>query len=58
MFIIHLLMLLEERKAASLGVRFGSDGNGYRYAELPKIIINLFIVLVKRLKKLKILEIL
>ena len=25
-----------EKKAASLGVRFGSDGNGYRYAELPK----------------------
>lgn len=24
------------KKAASLGVRFGSDGNGYRYAELPK----------------------
>jgi hypothetical protein len=25
-----------EKKAASLGIRFGSDGNGYRYAELPK----------------------
>lgn len=25
-----------EKKASSLGVRFGSDGNGYRYAELPK----------------------
>lgn len=25
-----------EKKAASLGVKFGSDGNGYRYAELPK----------------------
>lgn len=25
-----------EKKAASLGVRFGSDGNGYKYAELPK----------------------
>lgn len=25
-----------EKKAISLGVRFGSDGNGYRYAELPK----------------------
>lgn len=25
-----------EKKAASIGVRFGSDGNGYRYAELPK----------------------
>ena len=25
-----------EKKAASLGVIFGSDGNGYRYAELPK----------------------
>lgn len=25
-----------EKKAASLGVRLGSDGNGYRYAELPK----------------------
>lgn len=25
-----------EKKAVSLGVRFGSDGNGYRYAELPK----------------------
>lgn len=25
-----------EKKAASLGVRFGSDSNGYRYAELPK----------------------
>lgn len=25
-----------EKKATSLGIRFGSDGNGYRYAELPK----------------------
>ena len=25
-----------EKKAISLGIRFGSDGNGYRYAELPK----------------------
>lgn len=25
-----------EKKAASLGIIFGSDGNGYRYAELPK----------------------
>lgn len=25
-----------EKKAASLGIRFGSDGDGYRYAELPK----------------------
>lgn len=25
-----------EKKAASLGIRFSSDGNGYRYAELPK----------------------
>lgn len=25
-----------EKKAVSLGIRFGSDGNGYRYAELPK----------------------
>ena len=25
-----------EKKASSLGIRFGSDGNGYRYAELPK----------------------
>lgn len=25
-----------EKKAASLGIRFGSDSNGYRYAELPK----------------------
>lgn len=25
-----------EKKAASLGIRFGSDGNGYKYAELPK----------------------
>lgn len=25
-----------EKKAASLGVKFGSDGNGYKYAELPK----------------------
>lgn len=25
-----------EKKASSLGVKFGSDGNGYRYAELPK----------------------
>lgn len=25
-----------EKKAASLGIRFGSDGNGYRYAELLK----------------------
>lgn len=25
-----------EKKAASIGIRFGSDGNGYRYAELPK----------------------
>lgn len=25
-----------EKKASSLGVRFGSDGNGYKYAELPK----------------------
>lgn len=25
-----------EKKAASLGIRFGSDGNGYRYVELPK----------------------
>lgn len=25
-----------EKKAASLGIKFGSDGNGYRYAELPK----------------------
>ena len=25
-----------EKKADSLGIRFGSDGNGYRYAELPK----------------------
>lgn len=25
-----------EKKAASLGIRFGSDGNSYRYAELPK----------------------
>lgn len=25
-----------DKKAASLGIRFGSDGNGYRYAELPK----------------------
>lgn len=25
-----------EKKAASFGIRFGSDGNGYRYAELPK----------------------
>lgn len=25
-----------EKKATSLGVRFGSDGNGYKYAELPK----------------------
>lgn len=25
-----------EKKAASLGIRFGSGGNGYRYAELPK----------------------
>lgn len=25
-----------EKKAASLGVKFGSDGDGYRYAELPK----------------------
>lgn len=25
-----------EKKAASLGVRFGSNGDGYRYAELPK----------------------
>lgn len=25
-----------EKKAANLGIRFGSDGNGYRYAELPK----------------------
>lgn len=25
-----------EKKAASLGVKFGSDGNSYRYAELPK----------------------
>lgn len=25
-----------EKKVTSLGIRFGSDGNGYRYAELPK----------------------
>lgn len=25
-----------EKKAISLGIRFSSDGNGYRYAELPK----------------------
>lgn len=25
-----------EKKAISLGIKFGSDGNGYRYAELPK----------------------
>lgn len=25
-----------EKKASSLGIRFGFDGNGYRYAELPK----------------------
>lgn len=25
-----------EKKATSLGIRFGSDGNGYRYAELSK----------------------
>lgn len=25
-----------EKKASSLGIIFGSDGNGYRYAELPK----------------------
>lgn len=25
-----------EKKAANLGIRFGSDGNGYKYAELPK----------------------
>lgn len=25
-----------EKKAISLGIRFGSDGNGYKYAELPK----------------------
>lgn len=25
-----------EKKAINLGIRFGSDGNGYRYAELPK----------------------
>ena len=25
-----------EKKAISLGIRFGSDGNGYRYVELPK----------------------
>lgn len=25
-----------EKKAISLGIRFGSDGTGYRYAELPK----------------------
>lgn len=25
-----------EKKAISLGIRFGSDGNGYRYAELSK----------------------
>lgn len=25
-----------EKKSISLGIRFGSDGNGYRYAELPK----------------------
>lgn len=25
-----------EKKAISLGIRFGSDDNGYRYAELPK----------------------
>lgn len=25
-----------EKKAISLGIRFGSDSNGYRYAELPK----------------------
>lgn len=25
-----------EKKATSLGIRFGSDGDGYRYAELPK----------------------
>lgn len=25
-----------EKKAANLGIRFGSDGNGYRYAELPR----------------------
>lgn len=25
-----------EKKSASLGIIFGSDGNGYRYAELPK----------------------
>lgn len=25
-----------EKKAISLGIRFGSNGNGYRYAELPK----------------------
>lgn len=25
-----------EKKAASLGIKFGSNGDGYRYAELPK----------------------
>lgn len=58
MFITRLLMLLVERKAASLGVRFGSDGNGYRYAELPKDYHKSIYSLVKLLKKLKILGIL
>lgn len=37
MYIISFINAIGgEKKAASLGVRFGSDGNGYRYAELPK----------------------
>ena len=52
------MLLVERKKAASLGVRFGSDGNGYRYAELPKDYHKSIYSFGKAVKELKILEIL